>query len=132
MVLLVLSLFFVVAGILFGLRGDSEKDKLMAVATVGFFGLCSWVFGEQVIAGHNWIVAKPLAIVRLALALTASGSGGAYAAWVYESAPLADRLKVGAFGVAFVGLAIVVIVMAIKAGRLKLQFRKKTPFRKRR
>ncbi|MBK8252814.1 MAG: hypothetical protein IPK82_09115 [Polyangiaceae bacterium] len=131
-VFLVLSLAFVAAGVWMGVAGRGEKDKLWAAATVAFFGLCSWVFGEQLVARDKWLAAHPGAIVRMALVLTASGSAGAYAAWVYERAPISDRIGIGAFGLAFVGLAAWVIGAAIKAGRLKLRFKSKTQLGKRR
>jgi hypothetical protein len=68
---------FVATGVLMALHPHRPEDRLWGLCCVFFFGLCLWVFVEQLALGR--LVLLPSSRGRMCIALGLAGTGLAYA-----------------------------------------------------
>ncbi len=116
--LLLVSLVFVVIGVVVALAPHRPSDRLWGQCSAGFFGLCAWVFAEQLLAERAEKQLSPGALRRTLVVLFLNGAGGVYLAWTCQGARLADRLLIALFGAAFLVLSLWAGIAGYRNGRL--------------
>ncbi len=92
--MVLLSLMFVLGGLLMIFAGRRPADVFHGVLSVTLFGLCTWIFAEQLVAGREMLGKG--ARIRTMVVLIGASAFACHAAWTTDAVPLFERLLTGA------------------------------------
>jgi hypothetical protein len=109
------SLAFVVAGVLMARHPHHPSDAFWGLLCALFFGLCAWVFVEQ-LAQPGVMLAKR-AGRRVIGALILASVSGCWLSWTSAVVSVPERLMVGAGCAAMASLGVVALVKAWRRDR---------------